>query len=291
MLQNAVSKAKGLVLVHQEYQRGLHVFEDWLEQEQASLASLSHPEGNVDTLEKTLQQLQVVILCNEQKCESFLVLLCTLIPSHTNKTPQDSFLLYVFSFLLTLSHLFSSQILQQNCSNGQSLLSSVLTSRERVIPWGIPQIEDRALDTAQREWGAYQNRLEETQSQLHSTLTRLRQMGHRFLSLAQWLEEMEKVANVRCNRRSDRATKQSQLRKLQVRERDGVCRNPEICFSAVKPHVYINALWSVCLRRTLICFLHHLAMLPGNQSRHREVTSLGKEVIQNLYFYTQSVID
>lgn len=38
------------------------MFEDWLEQEQASLASLSHPEGNVDTLEKTLQQLQVLIL-------------------------------------------------------------------------------------------------------------------------------------------------------------------------------------------------------------------------------------
>ncbi|XP_049914520.1 nesprin-1 [Epinephelus moara] len=161
--KNAVSKAKGLVLVHQEYQRGLHVFEDWLEQEQASLASLSHPEGNVDTLEKTLQQLQ---------------------------------------------------LLQERCSNGQSLLSSVLTSRERVIPWGIPQIEDRALDTAQREWGAYQGRLEETQTQLSSTLTRLRQMGQRFLSLAQWLEEMEKVANVRRHRRSDRGTKETQLKKL-----------------------------------------------------------------------------
>ncbi|XP_028253699.1 nesprin-1 [Parambassis ranga] len=162
--KNAVSKAKGLVLVHQEYQRELHVFEDWLEQEQASLASLSHPEGNVDTLEKTLQQLQS---------------------------------------------------LQEHCSHGQSLLSSVLTSRERVIPWGMPQIEDRALDTAQREWGAYQSRLEETQAQLRSTLTRLRQMGHKFLNLAQWLEEMEKVSNIRCNRRSDRTTKQTQLKKLQ----------------------------------------------------------------------------
>lgn len=38
------------------------MFEDWLEQEQATLASLSHPEGNVDTLEKTLLQLQVLIL-------------------------------------------------------------------------------------------------------------------------------------------------------------------------------------------------------------------------------------
>ncbi|KAG7239212.1 hypothetical protein INR49_029965 [Caranx melampygus] len=147
-----------------EKAKGLHVFEDWLEQEQASLASLSHPEGNVDTLEKTLQQLQ---------------------------------------------------LLQDRCSNGQSLLSSVLTSRERVIPWGIPQIEDRALDTAQREWGAYQGRLEETQTHLNSTLTRLRQMGQRFLSLAQWLEEMEKVANIRRHRRSDRANKGTQLKKLQ----------------------------------------------------------------------------
>lgn len=49
-------------MVHQEYQRGLHVFEDWLERELASLALLSHPEGSVDTLEKTLQQLQVVKL-------------------------------------------------------------------------------------------------------------------------------------------------------------------------------------------------------------------------------------
>lgn len=71
-LQNAVSKANELVMVHQDYQRGLHVFEDWLEQEQASLALLSHPEGNVDTLEKTLQQLQVVkwwrfvCICYEQ---------------------------------------------------------------------------------------------------------------------------------------------------------------------------------------------------------------------------------
>lgn len=118
-------------------------------------------------------------------------------------------------------YLFPLQLLQDRCSNGQSLLSSVLTSREKVIPWGIPQIEDRALDTAQREWGAYQGRLEETQTQLCSTLTRLRQVGQKFLSLAQWLEEMEKVANIRCHRRSDKAIKETQLRKLQVR--DGFC--------------------------------------------------------------------
>lgn len=94
----------------------------------------------------------------------------------------------------------------------------MLTSREKVIPWGIPQIEDRALDTAQHEWGAYQGRLEETQTQLNVTLSRLKQVGQRFLSLAQWLEEMEKLAHVRRHRRSDKATKEMQLKKLQVRK-------------------------------------------------------------------------
>lgn len=96
----------------------------------------------------------------------------------------------------------------------------MLTSRERVIPWGVPQIEDRALDTAQREWGAYQGRLDATRAQLGSMLARLRQMGQRFQSLAQWLEEMERKANIRGHRRSDRATKEAQLKQLQVRERD-----------------------------------------------------------------------
>ncbi|CAL8394133.1 unnamed protein product, partial [Arctogadus glacialis] len=160
----AVSRAKELVLVHQEYQRGLHVFEDWLEQEQASLASLSHPEGNVDTLEETLRQLQ---------------------------------------------------LLQERCTEGQSLLSSVLTSRDKVIPWGAPQIEDRALDTAQRDWGGFQRRLEETRAHLSSTLARLRQIGQRFQSLSQWLEEMERRANLRSHRRSSRSTKEAQLKQLQ----------------------------------------------------------------------------
>uniref|UniRef100_A0A8K9XYB1 Spectrin repeat containing nuclear envelope protein 1 n=1 Tax=Oncorhynchus mykiss TaxID=8022 RepID=A0A8K9XYB1_ONCMY len=136
----AVYKAKDLVLAHQEYQRGLHMFEDWLEQEQGTLGSLSHPEGDVDTLENTLQQIQ---------------------------------------------------LLQERCSQGQSLLSSLLSSRDGVIPWGAPQIEDRALDTAQREWGAYQARLGETRATLGSTLGRLRQMGQRFQSLVLWLEDME----------------------------------------------------------------------------------------------------
>ncbi|XP_019750512.1 nesprin-1 isoform X11 [Hippocampus comes] len=175
--KNAVNKAKGLVLTHQEYQRGLHVFEDWLEQEQSTLASLSHPEGNVDTLEETLEQLQ---------------------------------------------------ILQQRCSDGQSLLSSVLSSRERVIPWGVPQIEDRALDTAQQEWGGYRAQLAETQAQLNSTLTRVREMGRTFLSLARWLEDMEKEAGLRPHRKSDRTTKEAQLKKLKLGLETVLARQSEV---------------------------------------------------------------
>ncbi|XP_031656062.1 nesprin-1 isoform X1 [Oncorhynchus kisutch] len=173
----AVYKAKDLVLAHQEYQRGLHMFEDWLEQEQGTLGSLSHPEGDVDTLENTLQQIQ---------------------------------------------------LLQERCSQGQSLLSSLLSSRDGVIPWGAPQIEDRALDTAQREWGAYQARLGETRATLGSTLGRLRQMGQRFQSLVLWLEDMEGKANIRGHRRSDSASKDAQLKQLQLWQESVLARQTEV---------------------------------------------------------------
>lgn len=61
MFQAAVSKAEELVLLHQEYQRGLHMFEDWLEQEQSSLALLSPLDEDVNALENTLKELQVII--------------------------------------------------------------------------------------------------------------------------------------------------------------------------------------------------------------------------------------
>lgn len=44
---------------HQEYQRSLHAFEDWLEQEQEKLGCYTQLEGDVDMLEETLQKLQV----------------------------------------------------------------------------------------------------------------------------------------------------------------------------------------------------------------------------------------
>lgn len=59
VFQASVSKAEELVLLHQEYQRGLHMFEDWLEQEQSSLASLSPLDEDISSLENTLKELQV----------------------------------------------------------------------------------------------------------------------------------------------------------------------------------------------------------------------------------------
>ena len=54
-----MGKAEELVQAHQEYQRGLHVFEAWLEQEQEKLGCYTQLEGDVETLEETLQKLQV----------------------------------------------------------------------------------------------------------------------------------------------------------------------------------------------------------------------------------------
>lgn len=57
--QRAVGKSEELVKAHQEYQRGLHAFEDWLELEQEKLGCYTQLEGDVDILEETLQKLQV----------------------------------------------------------------------------------------------------------------------------------------------------------------------------------------------------------------------------------------
>uniref|UniRef100_A0A8B9L0L9 Spectrin repeat containing, nuclear envelope 1a n=1 Tax=Astyanax mexicanus TaxID=7994 RepID=A0A8B9L0L9_ASTMX len=159
----AVSKAEELVLVHQEYQRGLHMFEDWLEQEQSSLALLSPLDGDVDTLEKTLKELET---------------------------------------------------LQSSCSQGLTLLKSALASREQVVPWGVPQIEERALETAQREWQEYQERMRDTKTQVVQTLSRLQQLESCFQSLDQWVEDIERKVRLRSHRRSDSTTKDTQLQQL-----------------------------------------------------------------------------
>ncbi|KAG2468780.1 SYNE1 protein, partial [Polypterus senegalus] len=159
----SVTKAEELVLAHQEYQRGLRMFEDWLEQEQEKLSCFSHTEGDVETLENTLREL------------------------------QD---------------------LQIQCTEGQALLNIALANREKVIPRGIPQIEDRALETVEQEWDMYQARLAESRAHLNTTLTRLRQMEQKFQHLDEWLRNIETKATIRTGRRSDRATKEAQLQML-----------------------------------------------------------------------------
>ncbi|KAJ8275253.1 hypothetical protein COCON_G00098780 [Conger conger] len=172
-----VCKAEELVLAHQEYQRGLHMFEDWLEQEQERLGCHSQLEGDVEALESTLQELQE---------------------------------------------------LQVRCSEGQALVGSVLGSREKVIPWGVPQIEDRALETVQQEWRGYQARLGEGRARLNSVITKLRQMEHKFQHLDEWLRTMEVKGQLRAHRRSDRATKEAQLQLLQRWQEEALLYQEEV---------------------------------------------------------------
>ncbi|XP_043075052.1 nesprin-1 isoform X1 [Puntigrus tetrazona] len=173
----AVSKAEELVLLHQEYQRGLHMFEDWLEQEQNSLALLSPLDEDVNSLENTLKELQM---------------------------------------------------LQSHCPKGHNLLSSVLASRERVVPWGAPQIEDRALETAQTEWQGYQDRLAETKVQVEQALARVQQLEGLFQSLDQWLVDMELKVKVRSHRRSDVTAKEAQLQHLKRWQIEAAQRQAEV---------------------------------------------------------------
>ncbi len=105
-------------------------------------------------------------------------------------------------------------MLQLHCPKGHNLLSSVLASRERVIPWGAPQIEDRALETAQREWQGYQDRLGETKVQVEQALARVQQLEGLFQSLDQWLVDIELKVKVRSHRHSDVTAKEAQLQHL-----------------------------------------------------------------------------
>ncbi|TSO25166.1 Nesprin-1 [Bagarius yarrelli] len=162
--QAGVGKAEELLIFHQEYQKHLHEFKDWLEQQQEKLSCYTQLEGDVDTLEETLHKLQE---------------------------------------------------LQVHCTQGQALLNTVLVSREQIIPWGIPQLEERTLETVQQEWGSYQARLSETRSQLNSSIAKLRQIEHKFQRLDNWLKGMENKGHLRSSRHSDKATKEAQLELLQ----------------------------------------------------------------------------
>nr|XP_057913481.1 nesprin-1 isoform X6 [Doryrhamphus excisus] len=161
----AVGKVEEVVKAHQEYQQGLHAFEDWLVQEKEKLGCYSPLEGDADTLEETLQKLQE---------------------------------------------------LQLRCTEGQALLNTSLVARELVTPWGLPQTEDRALESLQQEWRIYQACLADARAQLNSALAKLRQMEQKFQRLDSWLKGMETKAQLRSHRRSDRATKDAQLQLIKT---------------------------------------------------------------------------
>lgn len=115
------------------------------------------------------------------------------------------------------SHTFPPQELQVHCAEGQALLNSVLHTREEVIPSGIPQMEDRALESLRQDWQAYQQRLSETRTQFNNAVNKLRLMEQKFQQVDEWLKTLEQKMSLRAERQSNRAAKETQLHQLKVR--------------------------------------------------------------------------
>lgn len=109
------------------------------------------------------------------------------------------------------------QELQVHCAEGQALLNAAVHAREEVIPWGIPQIEDRALESLRQDWQVYQHRLSEARSQLNATVSRLRLMEKKFEKVNDWLTGLEEKVAIRTGRQSGRATKEMQLQQMKVK--------------------------------------------------------------------------
>lgn len=103
------------------------------------------------------------------------------------------------------------------CADGQALLNSALHSREDVIAWGIPHIEDRELESLRQDWQVYQQRLAETRGQINAVLSKLKVMERKFQKTDEWLTSVEGKVNVRTGRQSDRATKEIQLQQMKVK--------------------------------------------------------------------------
>ncbi|KAB1275410.1 Nesprin-1 [Camelus dromedarius] len=104
--------------------------------------------------------------------------------------------------------------LQVHCAEGQALLNSVLHTREEVIPSGIPQTEDRALESLRQDWQAYQQRLSETRTQFNNVVNKLRLMEQKFQQVDEWLKTLEEKVNLRTGRQSNRAAKEIQLHQM-----------------------------------------------------------------------------
>ncbi|KAM9000867.1 nesprin-1 isoform 8-T9 [Sarcophilus harrisii] len=106
------------------------------------------------------------------------------------------------------------QELQIHCAEGQALLNAVLHTREEVIPWGIPQVEDRVLESSRQDWQTYQQKLSETRTQINSIVNKLRLMEQKFQQVDDWLKTLEDKVNVRTGRQSNRAVKEMQLHQM-----------------------------------------------------------------------------
>ncbi|PIO02913.1 hypothetical protein AB205_0113040, partial [Aquarana catesbeiana] len=161
--KEAISKADKIVSDHQDYQKGLRTFDDWLQQEIEKLDCLELLDGNIEMYESTLRELQE---------------------------------------------------LQMRCAEGQALLNSALHTREEVMQWGIPHIEDRELESLRQDWQVYQQRLTETRGQINAVLSKLKVMERKFQKTDEWLTSVEGKVNIRTGRQSDRATKEIQLQQM-----------------------------------------------------------------------------
>ncbi|KAJ7342117.1 hypothetical protein JRQ81_009049, partial [Phrynocephalus forsythii] len=106
------------------------------------------------------------------------------------------------------------QELQIECAEGQTLLNAALRVREEVIPWGVPQLEDRILESVCQDWTAYQHKLSEVRTLLNTTLSRLRLMESKFMKVNEWLQTLEEKVKIRTGQQSDRATKEIQLQQM-----------------------------------------------------------------------------
>lgn len=114
------------------------------------------------------------------------------------------------------AHSLSLQELQVRCAEGQALLNSVLHTREDVIPSGLPQAEDRVLESLRQDWQVYQHRLAEARMQLNNVVNKLRLMEQKFQQADEWLKRMEEKINFRSECQSSRSDKEIQLLQLKV---------------------------------------------------------------------------
>lgn len=131
------------------------------------------------------------------------------------------------------------------------MLNTLLVSRELVVPWGLPQIEDRRLETLQQEWRLYQAQLVDTRGQLNSSLAKLRQIEQKFQCLDSWLKGMETKAQLRNNRQSDRTTKDAQLQLIKVRDSciETIHRIKKLFIETRNNEMIVILLYCTCMTR------------------------------------------